>query len=134
MKKMEKMFAAIIAATMMSMSVNANAADAPKKSNADASASQSLAIASAQPKDFINGNTKITYGYDAQGRVDSKILYTKSEEGNWVPSMAYQVFFGEDETVLTCAKWNSESKAFNYNAHQVHYSANEYPEIFKAHK
>jgi len=136
MKKMEKMFAAIIAVAMMCMSFNANAGEAPAKGEAKSSAqpAEVTEMSDAQVE-YESGDTKIIYFTDAQGRVTSKIhLSMNSLTGKWMPKKAYQVFFGADETIVTCARWNVESKAFNRNVQQARYSATEYPEIFKAHK
>ena len=156
MKKMEKMIAAVIAATMMSVSFNANAADRLKKTESDAEISKSVTIEDAMTmenivgevkiaygydaqgritsKEYVNGNVKFTYGYDSLGRVSSKIRYRKAVDETWVPKMAYQVHFGEEETVLTCARWNSRSECFNSDAIQVHFNATKYPVLFKVYR
>ena len=156
MKKMEKMIAAVIAATMMSVSFNANAADRLKKTESDAEISKSVTIEDAMTmenivgevkiaygydaqgritsKEYVNGSVKFAYGYDSQGRVSSKIRYRKAVDDSWVPMMAYQVFFGAEETVLTCVRWNAKSERFNADAMQVRFDATEYPVLFKVQK
>lgn len=77
-------------------------------------------------------NNKYVYKLDGNGRVENRISYKQCKwSGTWKPQAAYTVFYGENETILTYAEYNAESKIFNLNPIQKHFTANEYSELLR---
>ncbi len=75
---------------------------------------------------------KYVYNMDEQGRVTQKIRYQQDAKGCWMPNVAYTVFYGDQQTVVTCAYWNG--RTFTKNAQQVYLDAKEYPTAINAPK
>jgi len=119
--KIKTIIAAFVAAFTMT---TANAADSKN-------ATPIVNPSDIAQKEFIyyegNNTIKFVYNLDAQGRVSSKVRYTLDNIGKWQPTMAYSVFYGDKETIVTCAGWSMDSRAFNKNAKQIHLDAEKYP-------
>jgi len=121
---LKKILVAFVAALTMT---TANAAD---KNNSSTAVSPSTN----NQTEFVyyegEKTSKYVYSLDEQGRVSSKVRYTLNNKGKWMPSLAYSVFYGENETIVTCAGWNSNAHSFNKNAKQIHLDSKEYPVVF----
>lgn len=69
---------------------------------------------------------------DDQGRVVTKAGYVlNAQSGEWIPRVAYSVFYGQDETIVTTAKWDSSRGSFRSGAVQQKYAAGYVPEYLK---
>lgn len=69
---------------------------------------------------------------DEQGRVVTKAGYVlNAQSGEWIPRVAYSVFYGQDETIVTTAKWDASRGSFRSGAVQQKYAAGYVPEYLK---
>lgn len=69
---------------------------------------------------------------DDQGRVVTKAGYVLNAcSGEWMPRVAYSVFYGTDETIVTTAKWDSARGNFRSDVVQQKYSAGIVPDCLK---
>ena len=69
---------------------------------------------------------------DDQGRVVTKAGYVlNAQSGEWIPRVAYSVFYGLDETIVTTAKWDASRGSFRSGAVQQKYAAGYVPEYLK---
>lgn len=69
---------------------------------------------------------------DDQGRVVTKAGYVlNAQSGEWIPRVAYSVFYGQDETIVTTAKWDASRGSFRSGAVQQKYAAGYVPEYLK---
>lgn len=75
---------------------------------------------------------KYVYNMDSKGRVVNRISYKLNKiNGKWLPISAYSVFYGDGENILTYAEYNPISNAFNCNAQQKSFNANDFPELIR---
>ncbi len=118
-----KFFAALIAASVIS--INANAKNEVNTANVNTEQPTSVHY---KYNNVGNNNFKTVYSTDELGRVTSKMIFIMSDD-QWVPVGAYSVHYGENENTLTYAGWNKTSKAFNKNATQQHFNAKEFPVV-----
>lgn len=80
----------------------------------------------------VFGNIKWECDYDAAGRLVSKTGYVRTDNsGEWMPRVAYSVFYNTDETIVTSGRWNAAQHNFRTGAIQRHYAANSCPDILK---
>lgn len=121
-------FAALMAAATMSATAMTN----DNESNSETTATPAVeTTVKGTPVThvFFYDNTKVEYNLDENGRVASKVRYTMNADGEWTPTTAYTVFYGDQETTLSCSKWNEKKHAFISNPQQVKYNAENYPEV-----
>lgn len=69
--------------------------------------------------------------YDSMGRLVTKAGYVLAPSGEWKPRVAYTVFYGSDETIVTTAKWNARHGNFRTTDEQQHYAAGVLPSILQ---
>lgn len=126
-----KIFAAFVAAMMtitMSASNKENKTNAPQSDNVLPGVT---VVATANQRTLVVDDMKYEFNLDGSGRVSTKVAYKKDKKNDWTPISAYSVFYGEEETILTFAKYNPYTKVFNYKPQQTRYNAQEYPEIIR---
>lgn len=116
-----KFFAALIAASVIS--INANAKNEANIANVSTEQPTSVHY---KYNNVGDNNFKTVYSTDELGRVTSKMVFIMSND-QWVPVGAYSVYYGKDENILTYAAWNKTSKSFNKNATQQHFNAKDFP-------
>lgn len=126
-----KIFAAFVAA-MMTMTMSAT----NKENNTNAPQSDNVlpgvtVVATASQRTLLMNNKKFVYNLDGSGRVSTKVSYKKDNTDNWTPISAYTVFYGQEETILTFAEYNPQTKAFNLKPQQTRFNAEEYPVIIR---
>lgn len=69
---------------------------------------------------------------DEQGRVVTKAGYVlNAQSGVWMPRVAYSVFYGPDETIVTTAKWDASRGSFRADAVQQKYNVGFVPDCLK---
>lgn len=69
---------------------------------------------------------------DDQGRVVTQAGYVLNpQSGEWIPRVAYSVFYGQDETIVTTAKWDSTRGSFRAEPTQQKYAAGYLPDCVK---
>lgn len=117
------LFAAMIAALIISVNANANNKSDMSEIRNDHTTSVMHKYNNVDGKKY-----KTVYSTDDMGRVTSKMIFTEGD-GTWIPVCAYSVFYGDDENIVTYAAWNKSSKTFNKNAVQQHFNAKEYPVV-----
>lgn len=77
-------------------------------------------------------NIKWECDYDSNGRIVSKTGYVRSDNsGEWLPRVAYSVFYSADETIVTSGRWNAAQHNFRTGVIQRHYTPGNCPDILK---
>lgn len=80
----------------------------------------------------VFSNIKWECDYDADGRLVSKTGYVRTDNsGEWLPRVAYSVFYSNNETIVTSGRWNAAQHNFRSGATQRHYAAGSCPDILK---
>lgn len=125
-------FAAVITSVMMSINANAETVKATKS---NASAPAAVEVAQSNTRSMVqtteDGSTlKFDYILDAEGRVVNKITSSwNSDKATWSPLSAYSVVYTGEETVLSYAKYNGETKTYSKDVQQKRFNSAEYPVV-----
>lgn len=119
--------AAIMAMTTMSAHNNQNSTNTTASASVQKENVQKMSI-----EILGTEGNKYVYNMDSKGRVVNRISYKLNKNNDkWSPISAYSVFYGESENILTYAEYNPMSHAFNSNAQQKNFNANDFPELIR---
>lgn len=121
-------FAALMAAATMSATAMTNDNESNMETGATP-AVEKMVKSTPVTHTFFYDNSKVEYNLDEEGRVASKVRYVMGTDGEWIPTTAYSVFYGDRVTTLSCSKWNEKKHVFTSNPQQVKYDAEKYPEV-----
>lgn len=118
-------------ATLFSLSVSASSAESSSNRMAAVS-TPSTCHRTLYVNNDLADSVKWECDLDDQGRVVTKAGYVlNAESGEWMPRVAYSVFYGQDETIVTTAKWDASRGSFRAGAIQQKYVASAVPEFLK---
>lgn len=120
-------------ATLFSLSVRASRT---MNSSCSAAASDVVTASVSHRTLYVNNDLadsiKWECDLDDQGRVVTKAGYVLNDQsGEWMPRVAYSVFYGQDVTIVTTAKWDASRGSFRSGAVQQKYAAGYVPEYIK---
>ncbi len=127
-----KFFSAFVAMMMTVVTMSANNTKKENPASPDNVLPAVTVVASANQKTvevFGKNHMKYEFNLDNLGRVSTKVSYVKTITNKWIPISAYSVFYGENETILSYAEYDSDRKTYSLNPQQSRYNASEYPEI-----
>lgn len=114
-----------ILATVFTLSVNASGLNASTFATGDRNSHRTL-----YTNTSLSESVKWECDYDAYGRVVTKTAFVyNAYTGEWMPRMAYSVFYGADETIVTTAQWDAERHGFRSNVIQQRYNGGYCPEF-----
>lgn len=127
-----KVFATVIATALFTLNANAESKKNVKNTQ---STPEMVEISNTNSRSMVQSvsdgsSYKFDYILDNEGRVVNKITSAWDElNSQWAPLSAYSVVYTKDETILSYAKYNKDTKTYTKDVQQTRYNASDYPVI-----